>query len=100
MHPFFFTLPSSPPLSLKVGSASLLCENVKQYPVLYDKQVKGYREKRCSDLELIENCKSKSLLFFMLYLEWQIIWALRRIGRFVLFSRKKTRKGGWNQIHI
>ena len=31
--------------SLKVGSMGLLFEKVKQYPVLYDKQMKEYREK-------------------------------------------------------
>ena len=31
--------------SLIVDSAGLLCEEVKQYPVLYDKQMKGYKEK-------------------------------------------------------
>ena len=41
MHLFFFTLP--PPL--KVSSASLLCKTVKLYPVLYDKKMKGYKEK-------------------------------------------------------
>ena len=30
---------------LKVGSAGLLCQEVKQYPVLYDKQMKGYKQK-------------------------------------------------------
>ena len=43
--PFFFTLP----LSLKVGSADLLCEKVKQYPILYDQPMKRYgEEERCS----------------------------------------------------
>ena len=43
MCPLLFTLP--PPRSLKVVLADLLCERVKQYQVLYDKQKKGYREK-------------------------------------------------------
>ena len=40
MCPFFFFLLSPDP-SLKGDSLSLLCENVKQYSVLYDKQRKG-----------------------------------------------------------
>ena len=59
---FFFTLPL-----FKVDSAGLLCEEVKQCPVLHDKQMKGVREKdvlsvvwnaRTKDLEYIENGKS------------------------------------------
>ena len=41
--PCFFTFPNLPPPSFEVGSAGLLCENVKQY--LYDSQMKGCRER-------------------------------------------------------
>ena len=41
---------------LKVGLAGLLGEEIKQYPVLYEKQMKGYREKDVASLE----CGSKS----------------------------------------
>ena len=63
--------------SLKVDSVGLLREEVKQYPVLYDKQMKIYREKDvvcnawnagAKDLEFIENNKSNFILFSMLYL--------------------------------
>ena len=62
--------------SLKVGCLGLLCEEVQQYPVLYDKQIKGYKEKDVvssawnvgKNLELIEYGKSNFILFFMLYL--------------------------------
>ena len=39
--------PLPPPIlnRLKVGSVGLLCEKVKQDPVLYDKQMKVYRIK-------------------------------------------------------
>ena len=43
MFPFYFTLPI-PSQSFKVGSVNLLCEKIKQYLVLYDKKMKGYRE--------------------------------------------------------
>ena len=62
--------------SLKVGSG-LLCEKVEQYPVLYNDQRKGYREKDvvsnvwnagAKDLEFIKKTKGKLILFFMLYM--------------------------------
>ena len=90
---------------LKVASAGLLCEKKKQYPVLYDKQIKGYRRKDAvgngwnagaKDLEFTENGKSKFILFFMFSLWKRIIWAQRRIGRFVLFSRKNNQEG-WGE---
>ena len=79
MRPFFHTLTPPPPspASLEVGLASLLCEKVKHYPVLYDKQIKGCREKdivsnawnaEAKNLEFTENGKNKFILFFMLYL--------------------------------
>ena len=63
--------------SLNVGSACLLCEDVKQYAVLYDKQMKWSREKsvvnnawnaEAKDLGFIENGLKISMLFFMLHL--------------------------------
>ena len=74
MCAFLFTLL---PTSLKVGSTGLICEKVKECPVLYNKQVKGYREKDvvinawnagAKDIESIENGKSKLSLFCILYL--------------------------------
>ena len=76
MYPFFFIL-CHPlrPFFFKVDLAGLLCEKVKQYPALYNKQMKGYREKDvvsnvwnagARGLEFIENGKSHLILFFML----------------------------------
>ena len=65
-------LPSLCP-SLKVGLAGLLHKEVKQYSVLYNKEMKEYREKdvmsnaEAKDIELIENSKSNFTLFFMLH---------------------------------
>ena len=57
------------PPFLKFGSASLLCEKqTSKYPVLYDKQKKGYREKdvvsnawnaMAKELEFNKNAKSE-----------------------------------------
>ena len=64
--------------SVKVSLAGLSCEEVKYYPALYDKQIKGYKEKDvvrnewnsgAKDLEFIENGISKLIVFFMLYQE-------------------------------
>ena len=72
--PFFSLL--CPPLFWSC-SAGLLCEKVKQHPVLYDKKIKRCAEKGvvsnaqyvgAKDLEYIENGKSNFILFFMLYL--------------------------------
>ena len=50
--------------ALTLQEEKILCEKVKQYPVLYDKQRKGYREKDvvsntwkalAIDVEFIEN---------------------------------------------
>ena len=46
------------------------------------------------NLKFIENGKSNLILFFMLYLAQRIILAKRRIGSFVLFSRKNI-EDGW-----
>ena len=43
MCPFFFTF-SLPPPSLILIRWTHYVKKVKQYPVLYDKQMKGYRE--------------------------------------------------------
>ena len=74
--PFFLHfVPPPPSLFFKVDLAGLLCEKVKQYPVLYNKQMKGYREQDvvsnvwnagARGLEFIENGKSHLILFFML----------------------------------
>ena len=73
-----------------------------QYLILYDKQMKGYREKDvvnnawiapAKDLEFIENGENNFILLFMLYLRQPIIRALRRVGNFVLFSRKNNQEG-------
>ena len=45
------------------------------------------------DLEFIENGKGLLILFFILFLAQQIIRAPRRIGRFVLSSRKNNQEG-------
>ena len=69
MYPFFFT---SSPHSFKIGSVGLLCEEVKQFPVLCDEQMKGYRQKYVvsnawnagtEDLEFIENGSSSLIIF-------------------------------------
>ena len=74
---FPFSLHFASSRSLKVGSTSLLFEKGKQYPVLYDKQMKEYREKDAArnarntgvnNVKLIEIGESKLILFFMLYL--------------------------------
>ena len=78
MRPFFFTFNFPPSLSplFKIGSTDLLCEKAKQYPVLYNKRAKGYREKdvvknawnvETKNLKFIENGNSKLILFYMLY---------------------------------
>ena len=67
--------------------------------------MKGYRRKYAvgngwnagaKDLEFTENGKSKFILFLMFSLRKRIIWAQRRIGRFVLFSRKNNQEG-WGE---
>ena len=74
--PFFLPF-ASPSHSLKVSLAGLLFEKVKQYPVLYDKQMKGYRKNDvmsnawnagAKELEFVENVKSRLILFFILHL--------------------------------
>ena len=62
---------------LKVGLASLLSKKMNQYPVVYDMQMKVYREKdlvsnsrniRTKDLKSTENGRSKASLLFMFFL--------------------------------
>ena len=50
----------------------MLCEKVKEYPVLFDKQLKGYREK-----DMVTNA-------------WNAVSKEIEIGRFLLFSRKNN----------
>ena len=50
----------------------ILCEKVKQYPVLFDKQLKGYREK-----DVVTNT-------------WNAVAKEIEIRRFLLFSRKNN----------
>ena len=45
-----------------------------------------------NDLEFTENEKSNLILFFMLLLRCEIIRALKRIGRFALFSYKNNQE--------
>ena len=66
MFPFSFSWFSGP-----------VCEEIKKYPVLYKKEMKGYGEKdvasygwnaRAKDQEFIENGQSNFILFSMFYL--------------------------------
>ena len=50
----------------------ILCEKVKKYPVLFDKQLKGYREK-----DVVTNT-------------WNAVAKEIEIGRFLLLSRKNN----------
>ena len=50
----------------------MLCEKVKEYPVLFDKQLKGYREK-----DMVTNA-------------WNAVSKEIEIGTFLLFSRKNN----------
>ena len=74
-----FLLHFATPLPLKLGLEGLLSEKIKQYPVLYNKQINGRKiqKKRlvsniwdavAEDLELIKNGKSTLILLFMLYM--------------------------------
>ena len=62
-------------LSLSLQEEEILAEKVKQFPVLYDKTVKGYKEKDivknawdnvAESLDFVEN--SKNILYLSLYL--------------------------------
>ena len=56
----FYTTLTPPNLFFQNWLAGEFCEKVKQYPVQYDKQMKGYREKRYS--EQCEECEGKRLV--------------------------------------
>ena len=53
----------------------ILCEKVKKYPVLFDKQLKGYGEK-----DVVTNT-------------WNAVAKEIEIGRFLLLSRKNNYEG-------
>ena len=57
---------------LTLQEEGILFEKVKQYPLLFDKQLKGYREKG-----LVTNA-------------WNAVAKAIVIGRFLLFSRKNN----------
>ena len=77
MWPFFFTWRHHHPAAfLKNNLEVLLCEKVKQRPVLYDKQMQGVEKMIYWALRgirgqkaprIYENGKSKLSVFFMLY---------------------------------
>ena len=56
---------------LTLQEQGILCEKVKQYPIQFDKQIKGYTEK-----DVMTNA-------------WNAVAKEIEIGRFLLFSRKK-----------
>ena len=56
--------------SLTLQEEKILCEKVKRYPVLFDKQLKGYKEK-----DVVAN-------------SWIAVAKEIEIGRFLLFSRE------------
>ena len=58
--------------ALTLQEQGILCEKVKQYPVLFDKQLKGYREK-----DVVTNT-------------WNAVAKEIEIRRFLLFSRKNN----------
>ena len=58
--------------ALTLQEQGILCDKVKQYPVLFDKQLKGYREK-----DIVTNT-------------WNAVARETEIGRFLLFSRKNN----------
>ena len=58
--------------ALTLQKQGMLCEKVKQYPVLFDKQLKGYREK-----DVVTNT-------------WNAVAKEIEIGRFLSFSRKNN----------
>ena len=98
----FFLLFARPPLLFKVRSASLLCENVKQYPVLCDKKMKVYREKDvvsnawkagAKDLEFTKNGNEK-ILFYI------VPWVVDDSGveknpEVLHYSHAKNNQKGW-----
>ena len=61
--------------ALTLQEQGILCEKVKQYPVLFDKQLKGCREK-----DVVTNT-------------WNAVAKEIEIGRFLLFSHKNNEEG-------
>ena len=61
--------------ALILQEQGIICEKVKQYPVLFDKQLKGYRKK-----DVAINT-------------WNAIAKEIEIGRFLLFSYKNNQEG-------
>ena len=57
--------------ALTLQEEEILCEKAKRYPVLFDKEFKGYKEK-----DGVAN-------------SWIAVVKEIEIGRFLLFSRKK-----------
>ena len=57
---------------LTLQEEGMLCEKVKQYPVLFDEQLEGYREK-----DAVTN-------------SWNAMAKEIEIGRFLLLSRKNN----------
>ena len=53
----------------------IICEKVKQYPVVFDKQFKGYKEK-----DAVTSA-------------WNAVAKEVEIGRFLLFLRKNNQEG-------
>ena len=58
--------------TLTLQKEVILCEKVKQHPVLFDKQLEGYREK-----DVVTNT-------------WNVVAKEIEIGRFLLFLLKKN----------
>ena len=58
--------------TLTLQKEVILCEKVKQHPVLFDKQLEGYREK-----DVVTNT-------------WNAVAKEIEIGRFLLFLLKKN----------
>ena len=74
----------------------ILYEEVKQYPLLCDKQMKRYREKNVVSnacQKIYDFLKMVMLLFFVLQLDQRIILSLKGIGKFVLFAHKNNQEG-------
>ena len=58
--------------ALTLQEEGMLCEKLKQFPILFDKQLKGYREKH-----VVTNA-------------WNAVAKEIEIGRFLLFSCKNN----------
>ena len=75
-------------------SAGLLYEEPKQYPVLYEKQMK--REKKTKNL--LKMVRVSEFVFHVVPGS-AILLELRRIGKLVLFSRKNDQEG-WMESEV